>query len=61
MIFGIGAFFVLIAGWFAVLFTGRWPEGGRAFLVRLANSYYRVWSYVVMVQNDYPKFGLPAA
>jgi hypothetical protein len=21
--------------------------------------YYRVWTYVAMVENDYPKFGLP--
>ena len=61
MVFFIGAFFVAIAGWFAVLFTGAWPQGMRDFLVRLSNYYYRVWTYVTMVENDYPKFGLPAA
>jgi hypothetical protein len=60
-IIGIAAVVVAVIGWFAVLFTGRWPAGMRAFLVRFANYYYRVWTYVAMVENDYPKFGLPAA
>ena len=61
MVFGIGAFFALIVAWFAVLFTGRWPDGLRAFVIRVANYYYRIWTYVVMVDNEYPRFGLPAA
>lgn len=60
-VFAVAAFAVAIAGWFAVLFTGRWPEGMRAFLVRVANYGYRVWTYVVMVDRTYPRFGLPAA
>ncbi len=60
-IFGIGAMAVAIIGWFAVVFTGRWPQGMRDFLVRVSNYYYRVWAYVAMVDNTYPKFGLPAA
>ena len=58
-IFGIGAAVVAIVGWFAVLFTGAWPSGMRDFLVRFENYYFRVWTYVTMVENDYPKFGLP--
>jgi hypothetical protein len=60
-VFGIGAGVVAIIAWFAVLFTGAWPQGMRDFLVRFANYYYRVWTYVAMVENDYPKFGLPPA
>ncbi len=59
MIFFIGAAAVAILGWFAVLFTGAWPKGMRDFLVRVSNYYYRVWTYVAMVDNAYPKFGLP--
>ena len=59
--FAIGAVFVLLAAWFAVLFTGRWPEGMRRYLVRLTNYYLRVWVYVLMVDNTYPKFGLSPA
>lgn len=58
VVFGIGAFFVAAAAWFAVLFTGRWPEGMRGFLVRFNNYYYRVWLYATMVTTEYPKFGL---
>ena len=59
IIFFVGAAVVAVIGWFAVLFTGAWPQGMRAFLVRVANYYYRVWTYVTMVDNEYPKFGLP--
>ncbi|NIR37073.1 MAG: DUF4389 domain-containing protein [Actinobacteria bacterium] len=57
-IIGIGAAVVLIIGWFAVLFSGAWPQGMRDFLVRYGNYYYRVWAYVVMVRRGYPSFGL---
>lgn len=61
MVFAIGAMAALIVAWFAVLFTGRWPEGLRAFVVRVTNYYYRIWTYAVMADNEYPKFGLPDA
>ena len=61
MIYFIGAAVVAVLGWFAVLFTGAWPHGMRDFLVRVSNYYYRVWTYTAMVENDYPKFGLPPA
>lgn len=56
--FALAAAVVAVAAWFAVLFTGRWPEGMRDFLVRVSNYYYRIWTYVTMVQLDYPRFGL---
>lgn len=61
MVFFIGAAAVAVIGWFAVLFTGAWPQGMRDFLVRVSNYYFRVWTYVTMVENDYPEFGLPSA
>ena len=36
-------------------------ESMRDFLVRVANYDYRVWTYVTMVDNSYPTFGLPSA
>jgi hypothetical protein len=60
MIYFIGAALVAVAGWFAVLFTGAWPKSMRDFLVRVSNYQYRVWTYVTMVENDYPKFGPPS-
>ncbi len=61
MFYFIGAAVVALIGWFAVLFSGAWPKGMRDFLVRVANYYLRVWTYVTMVENDYPKFGLRSA
>lgn len=61
IIYFVGAAVVAVIGWFAVLFTGKWPPGMRDFLVRVSNYYYRVWAYITMVENDYPKFGLSSA
>ncbi len=61
MVYLIGAAVVALLAWFAVLFTGIWPKGMRDFLVRVSNYQYRIWTYVTMVENDYPKFGLPPA
>ena len=61
MIYYIGAVVVAVLGWFAVLFTGAWPQGMRDFLVRVSNFHFRVWTYVTMVDNTYPRFGLPSA
>jgi|JI10StandDraft_1071094.scaffolds.fasta_scaffold121905_3 hypothetical protein len=61
MIYFIGAAVVAVIAWFAVLFTGTWPQGMRRFLVRVSNYQYRIWTFVTMVENEYPKFGLPAA
>jgi len=61
IVYFLGAAVVALIGWFAVLFTGAWPRGMRAFLVRVSNYYYRVWTYVTMVDNRYPRFGLPSA
>ena len=58
MVFLVGAALVAVVGWFAVVFTGAWPHGLRAFLVRVSNYQYRIWTYVTMVDNAYPTFGL---
>ena len=61
IVYAIGAVAVALVGWFAVLSTGRWPQGMRRYLVRVSNFQYRIWTYVTMVENTYPKFGLPPA
>ncbi len=60
-VFLVGAAVVAVIGWFAVLFTGAWPRDMRDFLVRVSNYQYRIWTYVTMVENDYPAFGLSPA
>ncbi len=61
MIYFVAAAVVAVIGWFAVLFTGAWPAGMRGFLVRVSNFQFRIWTYVTMVDNTYPPFGLPPA
>ncbi|MEY4230521.1 MAG: hypothetical protein RLZZ362_1370 [Actinomycetota bacterium] len=58
IVFFVAAAVVALVAWFAVLFTGAWPAGMRDFLVRVANYQYRVWTYVTMVEHEYPRFGL---
>ncbi len=58
MIYGIGVGVVALIAWFAVIFTGRWPEGMRDFVTRTGGYYARIWAYVYMVDNKYPSFSL---
>lgn len=56
MIVGIAAGFVFLIAWFAVLFTAKWPEGMRDFVVRYWNYWLRIFAYVAMVDPAYPSF-----
>src|SRR5262249_7316913 len=55
---GIGAFFVLIYGFFSVLFTGRWPRGAFDYLVGTVRWAYRVLAYYHLMTDAYPPFSL---
>ena len=55
---GIGAFFVLVYGFFVVLFTGRWPRGAFDFVVGTLRWYYRVLAYYHLMTDAYPPFSL---
>ena len=55
---GIGAFFVAIYGFFAVLFTGRWPRGAFEYLVGTFRWAYRVVAYFHLMTDAYPPFSL---
>jgi hypothetical protein len=54
----IGASFVWLAGFFVVLFTGRWPEGMRNFLVGTIRWSTRVSAYFYLMTDVYPPFSL---
>lgn len=55
---GIAAFFALVAGWFAVLITGRWPRGLFEFIVGTVRWSYRVLVYFHLMTDAYPPFSL---
>jgi hypothetical protein len=55
---GIGAFFVLVFAFFAVLFTGRWPRGAFDYLVGVTRWAYRVAAYFHLMTDAYPPFSL---
>jgi hypothetical protein len=54
----LGAFVAGIIGFFAVLITGRWPEGLRSFMVGFHRWAYRVQAYVYLLTDVYPPFRL---
>jgi hypothetical protein len=55
------AFAVVVAwivGFFAVLFTGKWPEGLRTFVVGVMRWFTRVEAYIGLLTDTYPPFSL---
>jgi hypothetical protein len=55
----IGVFFALIAAWFAVVITGRYPSGIRDFVVGAMRWHNRVAAYAfILVTDRYPPFRL---
>lgn len=57
----IAAFFVVLVGFFAVLFTGRWPDGLRNFIVGFGRFFIRLSAYVDLLTDEYPPFALDDA
>jgi len=56
----IAASVVLLLAWFAVLFTGRWPEGMRNFCIGYMRWEIRVLAYLFLLTDVYPPFRLEA-
>jgi len=55
----IGAFFVVIVAWFAILFTGRYPRGMFTFVEGVIRWHNRVLAYAyILVTDRYPPFRL---
>ncbi len=55
---GIGAYFVAIFAFFAVLFTGRFPRGAFDYLVGTLRWGQRVGAYIYLMADPYPPFSL---
>jgi hypothetical protein len=47
-----------IVAWFAILFTGRYPQGLYAFGVGVLRWRIRVESYALLMVDEYPPFSL---
>jgi Domain of unknown function (DUF4389) len=56
----LAAFVVLVIGWFAVVVTGRWPQGLRSFVIGWMRWTFRVSGYWSLIVDDYPPFGFQA-
>src|SRR3954471_19796305 len=55
----VGAIFAIVAAWFAILFTGRFPRGIFDYLVGVGRWTNRVTAYAFMLVTDrYPPFQL---
>ena len=54
----IGVIFVKIVAFFAVIFTGRYPEGLRDYVVGVFRWATRVNTYVLFMTDAYPPFSL---
>jgi hypothetical protein len=54
----LGAAVSVLIALFAVLFTGRWPEGLRDFVVNVMRWALRVQAYFALLTDEYPPFAL---
>jgi Domain of unknown function (DUF4389) len=57
-VLGLVAFLAFVIAFFAVLFTGRWPEGLRTFVVGVMRWSTRVSAYFYLLTDEYPPFSL---
>lgn len=56
---GIGAIFAVIFAWFAILFTGKYPQGLFDYVAGVTRWSLRVMAYVgLLVTDEYPPFSL---
>ncbi len=58
---GIAWAVTVIIGWFAILFTGRYPQGLYTFGVGYMRWSLRVEAYLLLMRDEYPPFSLGPA
>jgi hypothetical protein len=49
---------LVFVAWFAILFTGRFPEGLYGFSVGVSRWYARLYAYLYLLVDEYPPFSL---
>jgi hypothetical protein len=58
VVLGLAAAVVTFIALFAVLFTGRWPDGMRDFVIKVQRWSLRVQVYAMLLTDVYPPFAL---
>jgi hypothetical protein len=59
IVLSVGAFLAVVAAWFAILFTGRYPRELFDFVVGVGRWWLRVEAYAFLLVTDrYPPFSL---
>ena len=54
----VAAFVVVVIAWFAILFTGRYPQGLHTFVAGVFRWSLRVQAYIFSLTDEYPPFSL---
>ncbi|MDP9118546.1 MAG: DUF4389 domain-containing protein [Actinomycetota bacterium] len=54
----IGLYLALVVGFFAVLFTGKWPEGVRRFVIGVEFWSIRLNAWYFLLADPYPPFAI---
>ena len=54
----LAVFVVVVIAWFAILFTGRYPQGLHTFVAGVFRWSLRVQAYIISLTDDYPPFSL---
>jgi hypothetical protein len=57
-VLGVAAFVGVVIAFFAVLFTGKWPDGIRDFVIKVFRFNLRVQAYFLLLTDEYPPFTL---
>ena len=55
-VYGLAVFFVTIAAWFSVLFTGQYPKDLYNLVVGYKRWEARVRAYMLFLTDEYPPF-----
>jgi len=55
-VIGIVGMICWFLGFFAVLFTGRWPDGLRSWVMKMLRVGVRVNAYALLLTDEYPPF-----
>jgi hypothetical protein len=55
-LYGIGVFFAEVIAWFALMFTGRYPQGLYDFNAKAIRLFSRANAYYYLLTDEYPPF-----